>query len=171
MPALVTLDRAKAHLQVRIDDDDELIAAQVEEASAIILRYLKSRANNVGSVSSSSVASPTVITMSAAHTFINGDTVTIAGHTDSSPDLNGEHVISGVTATTFTVPVAVTVAGTGGTATVLWDDRTVPFDVRSGVLLMLSHLYEHRGDTMEADEALWSAIRRLLERNRDPAFV
>jgi hypothetical protein len=52
-----------------------------------------------------------------------------------------------------------------------WDPTTVPKPVKSAVFLMLTHLYEHRGDDPETDEALWSAIGRLLARLRDPAYA
>ena len=51
-----------------------------------------------------------------------------------------------------------------------WSQTTLPQPVRAGMLLMLTHLYEHRGDDMEPDDALWNAIGRLLARFRDPAF-
>lgn len=52
-----------------------------------------------------------------------------------------------------------------------WDETTVPGQVVSATLLMLSHLYEHRGDDQKSDADLWESIRRLLERSRDPAFA
>jgi len=68
-------------------------------------------------VTSSSVANPTVITTAAAHGLQAGDLVTIAGHTGSTPDINGSHaVVATPLATTFTIAVNVTVGGTGGTA-------------------------------------------------------
>lgn len=66
------------------------------------------------SVVSSSVANPTVITTTAAHRWVTGNTVRIAGHTGSTPSINGDHVITVTGATTFTIPVNVTVGGTGG---------------------------------------------------------
>lgn len=66
---------------------------------------------------SSSVASPTVITTSVPHGLASGDTVQIAGHTGSTPAVDGSRVVTVLSPTTFTVPVAVTVAGTGGTVT------------------------------------------------------
>ena len=66
-------------------------------------------------VSSSSVANPSVITCSANVPFANGDVVNIQGHTGSTPDINGIHTISNVSGATFTIPVDVTVGGTGGT--------------------------------------------------------
>ena len=68
------------------------------------------------SVTSSSVADPTVITTAAAHGLLTGDTVLIAGHSGSTPDINGVNVATVLTPTTFTIPVNVTVGGTGGTS-------------------------------------------------------
>src|SRR3990167_7889406 len=68
-------------------------------------------------ISSSSVANPSVITTASAHGFATGDTVTIAGHTGSTPDINGAQVVTYISATTFSIPVNVSVGGTGGTAT------------------------------------------------------
>jgi hypothetical protein len=171
--ALVTLAYAKAHLRIPADDNahNDDVSIKAEQASAIILDYLKSRINNRSTIVSSSVASPTLITTLAAHTYLNGNTVTITGHAGSTPDLNGSWTISNVTSTTFTIPVAVTVAGTGGTASVSWTYVTVPVHVQAAVLLMLTHLYEHRGDDQKADADVWLAIERLLIRSRDPAFA
>lgn len=67
-------------------------------------------------VTSSSVANPSVIT-AARHALESGQQATIAGHSGSTPDINGTHVVTAVTADTFTIPVNVTVGGTGGTVT------------------------------------------------------
>lgn len=171
MAALVTLEAAKGHLRVTDAASDDDLQRKIDAASGIIIDYLKSRANIVATIVSSSVASPTLITTEDAHGMSNGDTVTIADHEDSTPDLNGSYVLTYVSSATFTIPVAVTVAGTGGTATVAWTESTVPAHVQMAVLLMLTHLHENRGDDMKSDEALWAAIRRLLERNRDPAYA
>jgi len=64
---------------------------------------------------SSSVASPSVITTATPHGLTTGDKVLIAGHAGSTPSINAEHVATVVTTTTFTIPVNVTVGGTGGT--------------------------------------------------------
>lgn len=66
-------------------------------------------------VTSSSVANPSVIT-TASNTFRSTDTVTIAGHAGSTPDINGDRVATVTAATTFTIPINVTGGGTGGTA-------------------------------------------------------
>ena len=68
-------------------------------------------------VTSSSVASPSVITTTTAHGFETGQTVRIAGHTSVTPDINGDHTVTVTGTTTFTIPVNVTDGGTGGTAT------------------------------------------------------
>ncbi len=66
-------------------------------------------------ITSSSVADPTLITTTAAHGLATGQIVTIASHAGSTPNINGTHVVTVVSATTFTIPVNVTVGGTGGT--------------------------------------------------------
>jgi hypothetical protein len=67
-------------------------------------------------ITSSSVANPTVLT-TAAHgiTVGLGDVVVIAGHTGSTPDINGAWYATALTSTTLSIPVSVTVGGTGGT--------------------------------------------------------
>jgi hypothetical protein len=55
-----------------------------------------------------------------------------------------------------------------------WDVDTVPGEVRSAILLLLAHLWEHRGDDLapvEYDAKVWEAIGRLLVRRRDPALA
>ena len=67
-------------------------------------------------ITSSSAANPSVL-VTAAHGITVGDTavVTIAGHTGATPAINGTHAFTALTATTGTIPVNVTVGGTGGT--------------------------------------------------------
>lgn len=68
-------------------------------------------------ITTSSVADPTLITTSASHAFVVGSVIVIAGHTGSTPTLNGAHVVTAIpSATTFNIPQSVTVGGTGGTA-------------------------------------------------------
>jgi uncharacterized phiE125 gp8 family phage protein len=74
--------------------------------------------------SSAAAADPTVLsTGTVPHGLASGDTVAVAGHTGSTPTLDGSHVATVLTTTTFTVPVNVTVGGTGGTVT-----RTTPVE-------------------------------------------
>jgi hypothetical protein len=65
-------------------------------------------------IATSSAANPSVITTSADHNFADGDTVTISNHSGSTPDINSQHVITWISSTTFSIPVNVTVGGTGG---------------------------------------------------------
>jgi hypothetical protein len=171
MAALVSMEQAKDHLRITSDDHNADIQLKVELASAIILDYLKDRANNTIAILSSSVASPTVLTTDGSHTFVNGQTAVITGDVDGVPTINGSWVISNVLGSSFTIPLAVTVASSGATATVVWDDSTAPGPVQAATLLMLTHLYEHRGDDQKSDTDLWFAIERLLMRSRDPAFA
>jgi hypothetical protein len=70
------------------------------------------------SISSISIASPTVITTSRPHGRVSGDVVFIYG-SDSTPSINGARTVTVLSETTFSIPVAVTVAGTVGTMTYL----------------------------------------------------
>ena len=65
---------------------------------------------------SSSVAAASVITTLTPHGLVNGMTVEIGGHAGSSPMLDGWHIATVVTPTTFSIPVNVTTGGTGGSA-------------------------------------------------------
>ena len=174
MAALVTLEQAKAHLGTTHPDNDGDVQLKAEQASAIVLDFLKRRAHEAQTsavIETSSVASPTVITTVSPHTFTTGANVFISGHITSVPSINGLWTISTPTASSFTIPVAVTTAGTGGTVSLQWTAETVPGQVQAAVLLVLTHLYEKRGDDMQSDEVLWQALGRLLWRSRDPAFA
>jgi hypothetical protein len=100
-----------------------------------------------------------------------GASVFIAGHVTSVPSINGLWTISAAAGSTFTIPVAVTTAGTGGTVSTTWTQNTVPLPVQASVLLMLTDLVEHRGDDTEATDQTWKAVERLLMRSRDPALA
>ena len=64
-----------------------------------------------------SIASPTVISCTG-HGRQTGEKMTISGMASVTPDINGtEYPLTRLTADTFSIPVAVTVAGTGGTMT------------------------------------------------------
>lgn len=68
-------------------------------------------------ITNSSAANPTVITTPAPHGFVTNDRIVIAGHSGSTPDINSVYTVTKLTDNTFTVPVNVTVGGTGGTVT------------------------------------------------------
>lgn len=88
-----------------------------------------------GSVTSSSVANPSVITHAASSvTLASGNTVYISGHTGSTPDINGAHVITVTDSTHFTIPVNVTVGGTGGSFYLGTGLAGIAFDVSPSTL-------------------------------------
>jgi hypothetical protein len=55
-----------------------------------------------------------------------------------------------------------------------WTPETVPGAVQAAILVLLAHLYEHRGDstgdaaTGRSDVHLWAAVDGYLVRYRDP---
>ncbi len=68
-------------------------------------------------ITSSAISNPGRLLI-ASHTFKVGDYVVIAGHTGSTPSINGTWQICGVPdATHIDIPVNITTGGTGGTAT------------------------------------------------------
>jgi Phage gp6-like head-tail connector protein len=52
-----------------------------------------------------------------------------------------------------------------------WEATTAPKAVKHAVLLLLTHLYENRGDDGAADDQVWAAIGRLLALYRDPTLA
>ncbi len=78
--------------------------------------YCDTRLQDNYAISSVTATNPAVITTSTPHGFSTGNTVTISGNVGSTPDINGSHVITVISSTSFSIPVAVTVAGSGGVA-------------------------------------------------------
>lgn len=98
------------------------IIAQIEQAFPSGDTFIPAPTTGIdigveATILTSSVANPTVITTAAAHGLSTGDSIHIANHTGSTPDINGTHTVTVLTNTTFTIPVNVTVDGTGGTLT------------------------------------------------------
>ncbi len=93
------------------------LAAQTADwdTEATPVDYSADTGQRVIPITSSSVASPSVITTTVPHGLTNGQKVLIAGHSGSTPAINDEYVATVVTTTTFTIPENVTVGGTGGT--------------------------------------------------------
>lgn len=85
---------------------------RTDEALDAILDSVGWKASVV--ITSSSVANPSNILTAAAHGLATGEEVNISGHSGSTPDINGTHVATVVDGTNFTIPVNVTVGGTGG---------------------------------------------------------
>lgn len=54
-----------------------------------------------------------------------------------------------------------------------WTPATVPPWIESSVLLLLAHLYEHRGDEFgsDNDDKVWTAIGNLCARSRIPTIA
>lgn len=93
--------------------------------------------NNVA-ITSSSVANPTVITTATNHGLTTGNQVIIRGHTGETPDITGTLYTVTVTGlTTFTIPVNVTVGGTGGTLGVFPTPNLVDLVYYDGYLFAL----------------------------------
>lgn len=55
--------------------------------------------------------------------------------------------------------------------TTTWTDATVPGSVQAAVLVLLTHLWENRGDNMEPDEKVWQAVDRLIAMKKDPVIA
>lgn len=83
--------------------------------TGILVKRRRINALDGVAITSSSVANPSVITTPTAHGLVSGELATIAGHAGSTPAINGDHVVTVLTPTTFSIPVNVTVAGAGGT--------------------------------------------------------
>ena len=65
-------------------------------------------------ITSNSIANPTVVTTPVPHNLTTGDVILISGVITSTPAINGQQTVTKISATTFSIPVNVTVAGTGG---------------------------------------------------------
>lgn len=75
-------------------------------------------------ITSNTVANPTVVTTSVDHGMLTGHSVVITG-SNSTPSINGTHSITKISDTTFSIAVNVTAAGTAGTAT---PEKVIAFD-------------------------------------------
>ena len=173
--ALVTLARAKDHLGITVDTQNDLVLEKAEAASAIVLDCLTGRIVTLLSITRSAAVGTAIFTHT--HGLAVGDELLISGAVQA--EYNGTFAVA-----TVVDPVTVTFAVSGSPAspaTTLSTIRvrakktytaaTVPGHVQSAVLLWLTHLMEHRGDDMNGDEALWNATWRLLNRARDPAVA
>lgn len=93
--------------------------------------------NNVV-ITSSSVANPTVITTTTPHGLATGNKVVIRDHAGSTPGINGTlYTVTVTGASTFTIPVNVTVGGTGGTLGVFPTPNLVKLIYFDGYLFLL----------------------------------
>lgn len=85
--------------------------ANTKTRQRLLLNMLGVSNFKAGEISSSSVANPTVITTTAAHSLSTGDIVYL-NDTGTTPPLSGLYPVTVTGTTTFTVPVAVTVGST-----------------------------------------------------------
>jgi hypothetical protein len=76
--------------------------------------YTLDPAQRVIPITSNSIANPTVVTTPVPHGLTTGDIILVSGVASSSPTINGSRTVTVISATTFSVPLNVTVAGTGG---------------------------------------------------------
>ncbi len=81
------------------------------------IKGVASGAPGTTNITSNSVANPTVVLTASAHNLTTGDSVVIAGNTGSTPSINGTYTATVTDGTHFTIPVNVTVGGSGGTVT------------------------------------------------------
>lgn len=68
----------------------------------------------IGGAITNTLANPTVVTSTVSHNLVSGDAVNITG-SNSTPAINGNFIVTVISATTFSIPVNVTTAGTAGT--------------------------------------------------------
>lgn len=173
MPALISQEQAMAHLRLvppLADQQAVDLDQKIADASDIVIDYLKTRRIAIASISA---ANPAVVTTTVPHSLTDGASAVIAD-TTTTPSVTGAQVITVTGPTTFTIPVNVTAGQDSEAGTVtnsVWTDTTVPRPIRSAILLVLGHLWEHRGDDMRMDESLWEAVERICVRFRDPALA
>jgi len=98
-----------------ITDTDE--ATRAPDPTKMPVKMVRQYRGGTGTISGNTVANPTVVS-SSNHGLVTGQTITISG-SDSTPSLDGDHVVTVTGVNTFTVNVNVTVAGTTGSWTAL----------------------------------------------------
>lgn len=52
-----------------------------------------------------------------------------------------------------------------------WTAATVPLGVQAAILLLLTHLFEHRGDDMTPAREVWTEVDRLIGPSKDPVLA
>lgn len=97
------------------DEDDNV--AVTKSGTSFFVHWTGNLGAHGAAILTSSVANPTVITTATEHGLRTGENAEIAGHSGSTPSINSTYVVTVISDTTFSVPVNVTVAGTGGTVT------------------------------------------------------
>ncbi len=102
-------------------------------------------------ITSNTQAATTVVTTATEHGFTTGDTVNIPNNNGSNADISGDHVVTVLSPTTFSIPIDCTTAGgTGGTCfntsqpsiTVANIDLLAPLGVSGTIDLNTINLYK-----------------------------
>jgi len=92
---------------------DNISVSQTSTGYLITFIGTLAGSTTVRTINAISVAAAAVVTTSAAHGYVTGDTVVISG-TNSTPVIDGSRVVTVLSATTFSVPV--TTSGSPGSA-------------------------------------------------------
>jgi hypothetical protein len=92
---------------------EELAAKLDNDAGVAYNQFLDHVDSKTGVITGNTAAATTVIT-SVGHGLLTGRVILIDSSLDSTPSLNGTHAVTVLDADTFSIPLAVTVAGTTG---------------------------------------------------------
>lgn len=76
--------------------------------------YTLDTSQRVIPITSNTLANPTIVTTPVPHGLTTGQVILISGVATSSPTINGERTVTVISPLTFSVPVNVGTAGTGG---------------------------------------------------------
>jgi len=114
------------YIYLRLVFDQTVYPTGIPNIKALIKgRLVADPRNTAITVTSTSVADPTVVTTSSAHGLVAGNRAFITNHAGSVPIVYGEYaVLSAPTTTTLTIDENVTTGGTGGTLLeMLWTNN------------------------------------------------
>lgn len=68
-------------------------------------------------INDNTVANPTLVTTTSNHNLVTGNQITITG-SDSTPTIDGEHIVTLIDSDTFSIPINVTIVGSTGTVAI-----------------------------------------------------
>lgn len=115
----------KANVEYRVTGDlhrgtiiQALAAKTVDwntKTDGVQVDYTLDTQQQVIPITSNTLANPSVVTTPIPHGLTTGDIILISGVSTSSPTINGQRTVTVISSVSFSVPVNVTVAGTGGT--------------------------------------------------------
>jgi hypothetical protein len=116
------LAKANAAYQISGDVEEGIVVQSHAQKSAdwnthtdgVTIDQAANLGQRVIPITSNSAANPSIVTTPTAHGLASGAIVVISGVAGSTPTINGERTVTVIDATHFSVPVNVTVAGTGG---------------------------------------------------------